>query len=128
VNKLKIGGNYLEEKIPKCHCKIIHEDVVDKVKSQLIKESLSTDLADFFKVFSDGTRLKILSALFHSELCVCDLAATLDMSHSAVSHQLRIFKAARLVKYRKEGKNVYYSLADSHIAQIFNQGLEHIQE
>ena len=102
--------------------------MVHKAKTQLIKDPLSTELADFFKVFSDTTRLRILSALFYNEMCVCDLAATLDMSHSAISHQLRIFKAARLVKYRKDGKNVYYSLADSHIEQIFNQGLEHIQE
>lgn len=114
--------------VPKCTCKIIHEEVVDMVKANLITDGLSFELADFFKVFSDSTRIKILSSLFYSEMCVCDLAATLNMSHSSISHQLRIFKAAKLVKYRKEGKIVYYSLADSHIAQIFNQGLEHIQE
>lgn len=117
-----------DQHIATCTCTVIHTDVVDAVKAQLINQDLSVELANFFKVFSDPTRVKILSALFHSEMCVCDLAYALEMTHSAISHQLRIFKSAKLVKSRKSGKVVYYSLADSHIAHIFNQGLEHIQE
>ena len=86
------------------------------------------DLAEFFKVFGDVTRLKLLSVLFHSEMCVCDLAKTLNMTQSAISHQLRILKQMKLVKNRREGKTVFYSLADGHIKTIINQGMEHIQE
>lgn len=111
-----------------CTCSIIHDDVVQKVIPSILAEDKASDLASFFKVFSDPTRIKILSALFISEMCVCDLAAALNMTHSAISHQLRTFKAAKLVKSRKEGKVVYYSLADSHIQQIFQQGYEHICE
>lgn len=111
-----------------CECTMIHHQVVEKVMAQLVDEDTSVELANFFKVFADPTRIKILSALFLSEMCVCDLAATLGMTHSSISHQLRIFKAAKLVKSRKEGKVVYYSLSDTHISQIFNQGLSHIKE
>ena len=111
-----------------CQCTMIHHDVVEQVSKQLVDEETSIDLANFFKVFADPTRVKILSALFLSEMCVCDLAATLGMTHSSISHQLRTFKAAKLVKSRKDGKVVYYSLSDSHISQIFNQGLSHIKE
>jgi len=86
------------------------------------------DLAEIFKVFGDTTRIKILYALFASEMCVCDIAVLLNMTQSAISHQLRVLKQARLVKYRKEGKIVYYSLDDDHIKQIFDQGLIHITE
>ena len=85
-------------------------------------------LRKFFKVFGDVTRLKLLSVLFHSEMCVCDLAKTLNMTQSAISHQLRILKQMKLVKNRREGKTVFYSLADGHIKTIINQGMEHIQE
>lgn len=111
-----------------CTCTIIHHETVQKVIPCILDEEAATDLASFFKVFSDPTRIKILSALFVSEMCVCDLAAALNMTHSAISHQLRTFKAAKLVTARKEGKVVYYSLADSHIKHIFHQGYEHIQE
>ena len=111
-----------------CSCPTIHDDIVQKVIPSILVEDKATDLASFFKVFSDPTRIKILSALFVSEMCVCDLAASLCMTQSAISHQLRTFKAAKLVKARKEGKVVYYSLADSHIQQIFHQGYEHICE
>ncbi|MEF9958920.1 MAG: metalloregulator ArsR/SmtB family transcription factor [Niameybacter sp.] len=116
------------KEIETCTCSIIHEDVVEKVRPALLKDDAASDLSSFFKVFSDPTRIKILSALFVCEMCVCDLAASLNMTHSAISHQLRTFKAAKLVKVRKEGKVVYYSLADSHIQQIFHQGYEHISE
>lgn len=118
----------MRETIETCSCNMIHENIVEAARLQLLDDTLSQDLASFFKVFGDATRIRILSALFYSEMCVCDLASTLGMTHSAISHQLRIFKSAKLVKSRKEGKVVYYSLADSHIAHIFNQGLEHIKE
>ncbi len=86
------------------------------------------DLAELFKVFGDSTRIKILYVLFQSEMCVCDIAQLLNMSQSAISHQLRVLKQAQLVKYRREGKTVFYSLADSHVTTILNQGLEHIEE
>ena len=111
-----------------CSCNVIHTEVVQKVIPCILDEDSATDLSSFFKVFSDPTRIRILSALFISEMWVCDLAAVLNMTHSAISHQLRTFKSAKLVKARKEGKVVYYSLADSHIQQIFQQGYEHIKE
>ena len=86
------------------------------------------DLAELFKVFGDTTRVKIISALFEAEMCVCDIAELLSMTQSAISHQLRVLRQARLVKHRKEGKVVFYSLDDEHIKTIFNQGLEHILE
>lgn len=111
-----------------CEVQMIHEEVVNKVKEKLPKEEILYDLADLFKVFGDGTRIKILCALFESELCVCDIAALLNMTHSAISHQLRVLKAAKLVKNRKVGKIVYYSLADDHVQHIFDQGLAHVTE
>jgi DNA-binding transcriptional ArsR family regulator len=102
--------------------------VVDKVKKELIDEDRSKNLADFFKVFGDPTRIKILNALSLNEMCVCDIAYLLEMKQSAVSHQLRVLRGARLVKYRKEGKSVYYSLDDKHVQNIIKQGLDHIME
>ena len=110
-----------EEKteIERCDFIHVHEDVVKKVKEHIPAERELNDLAEFFKVFS---------VLFHSEMCVCDLAKTLNMTQSAISHQLRILKQMKLVKNRREGKTVFYSLADGHIKTIINQGMEHIQE
>ncbi|MCX7745973.1 MAG: metalloregulator ArsR/SmtB family transcription factor [Clostridia bacterium] len=112
----------------KCDCNIIHEDIISKVQSNMPREENLYDLAELFKVFGDTTRIKILYALFASEMCVCDIAVLLNMTQSAISHQLRVLKQARLVKYRKEGKIVYYSLDDEHVKQIFDQGLVHITE
>ena len=112
----------------RCDCSVIHEDVVNKVKESMPQEENLYDLAELFKVFGDTTRIKILYALFASEMCVCDIAVLLNMTQSAISHQLRVLKQARLVKYKKEGKVVYYSLDDEHIKQIFDQGLIHISE
>ena len=109
-----------------CECTVIHQEVIDKIK--LPKEELLYDLGDFFKILGDSTRIKILSALFQSEMCVCDIAALLGMTQSAISHQLRVLKQGRLVKHRKEGKVVYYSLDDDHIKHIVDQGLTHISE
>ena len=91
-------------------------------------EGTLCDLAEFFKVFADSTRIKILYALANKELCVCDIWQSLGLTQSAVSHQLRILKQMRLVKYRKEGKTIYYSLDDDHIQSILNGGLEHVME
>lgn len=111
-----------------CNCTIIHEDIVSKVKESIPEEEILYDLADLFKVLGDSTRIKILCALFEAEMCVCDIAALLGMTQSAISHQLRVLKQARLVKYKKEGKIVYYSLDDEHVKSIFDQGLIHISE
>lgn len=111
-----------------CSCTIIHEDIINKVKSIMPQEEKLYDLAEFFKVLGDTTRIKIICALLESEMCVCDIAALLCMNQSAISHQLRILKQSRLVKFRKEGKVVYYSLDDEHIKQIFDYGLIHITE
>jgi len=112
----------------RCDCDVIHEDVVNSVKDKMPQEEILYDLAEFFKIFGDSTRIKILWALDESEMCVCDISVLLNMTQSAVSHQLRILKQADLVKSRKEGKIVYYSLLDEHIRQIFDQGLSHTIE
>lgn len=112
----------------RCDCTIIHQDIVDHARETMPQEENLYDLAELFKVFGDTTRIKILYALFTSEMCVCDIASLLNMTQSAISHQLRVLKQARLVKYRKDGKIVYYSLDDEHIKYIFDQGLAHITE
>jgi len=116
------------EKIDLCSCNVIHNDIVKKVKESLPAEETIFDLAEFFKVFSDSTRIKILSSLLVSEMCVCDLAAVLGTSQSAISHQLRLLKVFRLVKSRKAGKVVYYSLSDDHVKSIIELGLAHLSE
>lgn len=114
--------------IERCDCDIIHQEVVDEVQSRMPKEETLYDLAEFFKVFGDSTRIRILWALAESEMCVCDIANLLNMTQSAISHQLRVLKQAALVKYRRDGKIVYYSLDDDHIKQIIDQGMAHINE
>lgn len=114
--------------IDKCDCTVIHEDVVREVRKQMPDEEDLMDLADFFKVFGDTTRVSILCALFKSEMCVCDIAALLGMTKSAISHQLRVLKQSKLIKYRRDGKVVYYSLDDDHVKNIFDQGLSHVEE
>ena len=109
-----------------CDCNVIHREVVDRVLQAMPREEKLYDLAELFKVFGDSTRIKILCALQEEEMCVCDIAALLGMTQSAISHQLRILKQARLVKYRREGKVVYYSLDDVHVSNIFAQGFAHI--
>ncbi|AHJ12283.1 ArsR/SmtB family transcription factor [Sulfurospirillum multivorans] len=111
-----------------CSCDIVHENVIEMVRAKMPQEEKLYDLAELFKVFGDTTRVKIISALFEAEMCVCDIAELLHMTQSAISHQLRVLRQARLVKHRKEGKVVFYSLDDEHIKTIFNQGLEHILE
>lgn len=111
-----------------CECNAIHQEVVNQVKKLMPEEETLYDLAELFKVFGDTTRVRILCALFESEMCVCDISVLLGMTQSSISHQLRVLKSAKLVKNRKEGKVVYYSLDDEHIKHIFAQGLEHIKE
>lgn len=106
----------------------VNENLVHQIEDGMPSDALIQNLADFYKVFGDVTRVKILCVLFQSELCVCDLAEVVGMTQSAVSHQLRILKQMKLVKNRRDGKIVYYSLADSHIQSILNQGMEHIVE
>ena len=105
----------MENKVESCSCNIIHKDVVEEVKDKLPQEEILYDLAELFKVFGDSTRIKIICSLFESEMCVCDLSALLNISQSAISHQLRVLKSARLVKFRRAGKVIYYSLDDEHI-------------
>jgi len=116
------------EQIEKCDCDVIHQDIVNAVKDKMPREETLYDLAELFKVFGDSTRIKILWALDESEMCVCDIAVLLNMTQSAISHQLRVLKQAKLVKSRREGKIVYYSLDDDHVRQIFDHGLTHINE
>jgi ArsR family transcriptional regulator len=113
---------------PACAVTVVHKDTVEKVRDSLPEEETLFELADFFKVFGDSTRIKVLQALFQSELCVCDLSAILGASQSAVSHQLKILRMSNLVKHRREGKIVYYSLSDEHVGAILGQGLVHIKE
>lgn len=111
-----------------CDCDIIHEGVVKDTNEKMLKKDTYIDLASLFKLFGDGTRLQILHALEHNEMCVCDIAALLGITKSAVSHQLKALKLANLVKFKREGQTVYYSLADSHVKTIIDIGLEHLFE
>jgi ArsR family transcriptional regulator, lead/cadmium/zinc/bismuth-responsive transcriptional repressor len=114
--------------LDKCGCNIVHEDVVREVKSKMLDNNCFRELSEFFKVFGDDTRLKILKALTLSEMCVCDITALLSMNQSAVSHQLKLLRQVKLVKYRRDGKTIYYSIDDDHIKHIFDLGLVHINE
>jgi ArsR family transcriptional regulator len=111
-----------------CDFIYVHEELVEKVRRNLPGEDALYDLTELFRIFGDSTRVRILYALFESEMCVCDIARLLGMTQSAISHQLRALKGARLVKSRREGKSVFYALADSHVRTIINQGLEHVSE
>lgn len=111
-----------------CEGTELHEDLLQVVREKLPAEDDLYDLAELFKVFGDSTRIRILFVLFEAEVCVCDLAEALQMTQSAISHQLKILKQNKLVKGRREGKSVFYSLADDHVRTIIAQGLEHIDE
>ena len=117
-----------KRELPCCEENTVHQDAVARVRSLLPADETLYDLAELFKIFGDSTRVKILYALLESELCVCDIAKLMEVSQSAVSHQLRVLKASKLVKFRREGKTVYYSLADEHVIRILSQGMEHILE
>lgn len=111
-----------------CETTEVHEDLLRIVSEKMPQEEELYDLAELFKVFGDSTRIRILFVLFEAEVCVCDLAETLHMTQSAISHQLKILKQSKLVKSRREGKSVFYSLADAHVRTIIDQGREHIEE
>lgn len=111
-----------------CEVVHVHQELVEQVNETMPDEEILYDLAELFKIFGDSTRIRILYALFESEMCVCDIAQLLGMTQSAISHQLRCLKQSKLVKYRREGKTVFYSLADAHVRTIFDQGMEHIME
>lgn len=111
-----------------CDCVAIHEDILTNVKSEIVSENILQSISKLFKVFGDNTRITILSALNCHEMCVCDLAVLLDMTKSAISHQLKVLRDNNLVKFQKKGKHVYYSLSDDHVKEILNVALEHINE
>jgi ArsR family transcriptional regulator len=117
-----------EDELDCCDTTEIHEDLLKIVNETMPEETELYDLAELFKVFGDSTRIRILFVLFEAEVCVCDLAEVLHMTQSAISHQLKILKQSRLVKSRREGKSVFYSLADDHVRSMIDQGREHIEE
>ena len=111
-----------------CEEHLVHDRVIGDVRSRLPEEDVLYDLTELFRILGDSTRMRILYALFEAELCVCDIAELLGMTQSAISHQLRALKNVRLVRSRREGKAVFYSLADTHVRTIIQQGLTHVQE
>lgn len=117
-----------ETESPRCDYLHAHDELVEAVNERMPDEEILYDLAELYKVFGDSTRIKILYVLLESEMCVCDIAQLLNMSQSAISHQLRVLKQSKLVKYRRDGKTVMYSLADEHVKTIINQGMEHVEE
>lgn len=114
--------------VERCDEVCTHGEIIGQVCPQMPEEEKLYDLAELFKMFGDSTRIRILYVLFEAEMCVCDIAELLKMTQSAISHQLRLLKQAKLIKNRREGKTVYYSLADEHVRTIINQGMEHIEE
>ena len=123
-NRMDLQGS----EAPHCDFISVHEDIVNRVMQVMPADQQLLDLAEFFRVFGDSTRIRILYVLSQSEMCVCDIAGLLKMGQSAISHQLRVLKQMRLVKFRRDGKTVFYSLADGHIETILAQGMEHICE
>ena len=117
-----------DSEVERCEYIHIHEDIVEQVNQNMPDEEILYDLAELFKIFGDSTRIKILYVLFESEMCVCDIAQLLGMTQSAISHQLRVLRSSKLVKFRRDGKTLYYSLADEHVCRIISQGMEHVEE
>ncbi len=117
-----------DQEVEACGYLCVHDELVEQVRRTLPEDGMLSRLAELFKVFGDGTRIRILYVLLEAEVCVCDLAKLLGMTQSAVSHQLRLLKQARLIKARREGKTVFYSLADDHVATLIKQGMEHVCE
>ena len=118
----------IEKEVEICDCCEVHENLLQIVNETLPEENELYDLAELFKVFGDSTRIRILYVLFEDELCVGDIAELLNMSQSSVSHQLRILKDAKLVKFRREGKSIFYALDDEHVYHILEMGMEHVEE
>ncbi len=110
-----------------CDCNVIHENVVEDVKSKMLDNEFITEISTFFKILGDNTRVKILFALDHNEMCVCDIANVLNMTKSSISHQLSYLKDLNIVKSRKSGKEVYYSLDDEHVKEVFEVVISHIE-
>lgn len=127
-NKEEAGDNLANNNVECCETFCVHKELQKSINEQMPKEEELYDLAELFKVFGDSTRIRILYVLFEAEVCVCDLADILNMTQSAISHQLKILKQAKLVKSRREGKSVFYSLADGHVRTIIDQGREHMEE
>ena len=117
-----------EQELERCEYQYVHESVVKQLLSDMPPDETLYDLAELFKVFGDSTRIKILYALFEAELCVCDIAQLLGLTQTAVSHQLRVLKDSKLVRFRRDGKTIYYALDDDHVRSIINQGMEHVEE
>ena len=119
---------HIHDEIERCDVIESHGDIIRQVRAEMPPDETLYDLAELFKIFGDSTRIRILYALFESEMCVCDIAELLNMTQSAISHQLRLLKQSKLVKNRRDGKTVYYSLADDHVRTVINQGMDHILE
>lgn len=128
MNNIKAGDKLAINDVECCDTFQTHEELLKVIHAKMPDEDMLYDMAELFKVFGDSTRIRILYVLFEAEVCVCDLAQALHMTQSAISHQLKILKQAKLVKSRREGKSVFYSLADGHVRTIIAQGLEHIEE
>ena len=124
----ELKDKILEDDQEICDSVVIHKEVVENTKTKMPDDTSLNELADFFKIFGDSTRVRILWALSLNQMCVCDIAALLNMSQSSISHQLRVLKQNKFVKNRRDGKVVYYSLLDEHISYILKQGLTHISE
>ena len=118
----------MRKEVPCCGFLNVHPDVVERVQAQMPEEEALYDLAELYKVFGDSTRIKILYVLFEQEVCVCDLAQLLGSSVSAISHQLRVLKDSKLVRFRRDGKTIYYALDDDHVRSILSMGMDHIEE
>lgn len=127
IKKIHSHGEQASE-VECCDATIVHPELLARVNADMPQEEELYDLAELFKVFGDSTRIRILYVLFEAEVCVCDLAEVLNMTQSAISHQLKILKQAKLVKARRDGKQVFYTLADEHVRTIISMGQEHIEE
>lgn len=121
-------GGFMKDEIEICNSTVIHQDLVDKALKHMPDARIIEGVSTLFKVVGDPTRMKLLLALLQNEMCVCDLSATLSLSMSAISHQLSVLKKLNLVRFRREGKVVFYSLSDDHVSQIMKVGIEHITE
>lgn len=110
-----------------CDCNVIHPDIVEQTLKKMLSENFFYKIADFYKILGDTTRMKILFALDQGEMCVCDIANVLSMSKSSISHQLGTLRKSGIVKCRKEGKEVYYTLDDDHVKRVIEIGMEHIE-
>jgi ArsR family transcriptional regulator, lead/cadmium/zinc/bismuth-responsive transcriptional repressor len=128
MNKLSSTNVSQPADVPGCDAYLVHLENVRQVRPEIVSIEKAQQMAEFFGTLADPSRLRLLSALAHQELCVCDLAAVVNMGESAVSHQLRVLRSQHLVKYRREGRNIYYSLADSHVMNLYGEVAAHLEE